>query len=44
MERGYFVQIVNDFHQVGGGLEARDLFFKVSSPENIAQLVRELGR
>ena len=43
-ERGYFVQIINNFHQVGGGLEARDLFVELFSAENIAQLVWELVR
>jgi len=43
MESGYFIQIVNDFHQLGRGLEARDLLVKLSSPDNFAQLVRELG-
>ena len=41
---GYFVQKVNDFHNVGSGLEARDLFVKLFFTENIAQLFREPGR
>ena len=44
MERGYFIQIVNDLHQLSRGLEGRHLLVKLSSPDNLAQLVRELGR